>query len=495
MRSDQVFFWVNVSGIGGVAYGSFFVPALSIFLLCLALLFAWMSVFPNKKIGYGIIFLGVFIATAIFAYETRSDIQSSKIFFGKEVSGIARVGADPKEKSFFREVRLHFEHCDETICPVKDVLWQVPLEVPVAAGQKFQFSCRLEPPENFSPDFDYRMYLLKEGVGFLCHDAIYTIVERDTRGRVFELLYWPKHRFEEALERSISEPEAGLAKGLILGGSDYLSRETNAVFQRVGLSHIVAVSGYNITLVAQCFLTIGILFGLWRKHALWVAFFCICLFVLMIGMPASAVRAGVMAGIAFAAAHTGRLTQSLSVLVFAALAMLCVNPLLLRYDVGFELSFLAALGIIIGSVWWESFFSKTFPGKSVAEIFWLTCMVEIFVVPIILYQFHMFSPLVLLANTLVLPLIPYAMAFSFLTGALYLVIPGAQTIFAWIEYVILSGIMRMVETLGSFSFSYKEIGSLPVGIVFVWYLFVFFGIVIIERRRKKILYAKAFSLS
>ncbi len=497
MRIDQVFLMGSIVFIGGVGSGSFFVFETSVGLLLLAIGIAGYAVFPGKVFGGIGGLLILFFGGVWMADTARSEISAVEHRYGKELSGMVRVLSDPEEKVFFQKTIVRFEECGEASCPNRDILWQAPLGASFEAGQRIRFVCRLEQPENFSSDFDYRMFLWKDGIGFLCQNA--TVAEllpgNDGRGRLMGLLYRPKRFFEEALSKSIPEPEAGLAKGLLLGGSDYLPHELGESFRRAGLSHIVAVSGYNIALIAQCFLIIGILLGLWRKQALWAALLGIMLFIVMIGAPASAVRAGVMAGIAFAAVQTGRLSRSLPVLIFAAALMLFFNPLLLRYDIGFELSFLAACGIIVASTWQEEFFPETFFGRSLAEILWMTFVVELFVLPILLYQFQAFSPLMLLSNTLLLPLIPYAMALSFFVGMMFLIAPGSQMLFAWIDYFLLSVVTRTAERFGGWSFASIDIGWFGAPMVFLWYAGLFFVIVSIERRRKRKMYAEAFSLS
>src|SRR6185369_8439273 len=89
-------------------------------------------------------------------------------------------------------------------------------------------------------------------------------------------------------------------------------------------------------------------------------------------------------------------------LLLAASLMLFIHPLLLRYDLGFQLSFLATLSIILSVPFLDRFLQDDFIGKSLVEIIFMTCAVELFVLPIILFSFHTFSPLVFIGNFLVL---------------------------------------------------------------------------------------------
>lgn len=477
MQKDQVFFWSVLSFIIGVGYGSFFESSLgTILFLGLALWSMVFFVFPRQAI----FFLGVFFLFFVGgAYLVEQNVAQIKriTFSSEETRGVARVVNDPEEKSFFQKVVVRFETCEEGTCTEKDILWQAPRTLSLQAGDLIRFGCKLKQPENFTPEFDYRMFLAKEGIGYVCEKGkVEGVLEQDRKGKIWSSIYAPKHALERALSQSIAEPEAGLAKGLLLGGDDYLPDSLKDSFRQVGLSHMVAVSGYNITLIAQGLLFLGLLCGLWRRQALWAAFCGIILFVIMIGAPPSGIRAGVMAGVAFGALQSGRLARPVNALFLAGALMLFMNPLLLRFDLGFQLSFLATLGIILAAPYQERFLNKDFWGKSIVEIFFLTLAVELFVLPIILFSFHTFSPLVLVGNLLII-LVPYAMGFSFIAGLLFLTLPGLHVLPAWGAFFLLSGITHAVQWLGLWSGANIIVSSFGVKTLVLWYV-ILFGIVL-----------------
>ena len=179
-------------------------------------------------------------------------------------------------------------------------MWQASLTTHVKPGEKIQFHCDLILPENFSLDFDYRKYLAKEGVGYICEEEYsFQSLPWDFRGKVQEIFLFPKSIFENSLSRHLPDPEAGLAKGLLLGGDDYLSKTVQERFTTLGLTHIVAVSGYNIVIIVNALLAAALFVGFWRRGATIAAFIGIILFILLLGSHASAVRAGIMALAAF----------------------------------------------------------------------------------------------------------------------------------------------------------------------------------------------------
>lgn len=484
MRRDQILFWSFLSFMGGTAAASFFFltsgPAL--FLVGLALTVVFFVVFSPKTAGILLLFLSLFSFGSLW---TKQSLDSFEGLETGEVSAEARVIADPEEKSFYTETILKVERCEGERCPEKRILWQAPLTSVYGAGDRFSFRCSLEMPENFSPDFDYRMFLAKDGIGHICQRIeILTDLPRDAKGQTFRILYFPKHFFEGALSQTLPEPEAGLAKGLLLGGSGYLSENFEEAFRAVGLSHIVAVSGYNITLIIKCFLWLGLAFGLWRRQALYVSLAGITLFILMIGLPSSAIRAACMASLVFLAWEVGRITRPVPVLLFAASLMLLFNPLLLRYDIGFQLSFLATLAIVTVEPFEYRLFPKEFFGVGALKIFWITLVVHIFVLPVILYNFHVFSPLSVLMSVLVI-VVPWAMAFSFF-AALSFLVPFIHALPALPAYLSLWLVTWPVERVSALPFASVAVTQFSVWHLVLWYAVLLFVMIVLEKYRKQV---------
>lgn len=480
MRKDVVFLWSMLTVIAGVFWGSFFsVPMWADFFLFLAFVSSLFCVFPKKEIVVVGCLGAVWYMVALYTVSVRIDALAVPVF-GEKITGEARVFSDPEERDTFRQVVLSFEQCQGTECPKKRVLWQAPLIQTMEAGERMLFSCQLEQPKNFSPSFDYRMFLAKEGIGYICQHAEKS--ERlpdDMFGRIWATFYVPKHIFERALSKILSEPESGLAKGLLLGGDQYLPAALKADFTRIGLTHMIAVSGYNITLIVQGMLAIGLFLGMWRRQAVWIALVGIVFFIIMIGVPASAARAGAMALLVFGAFQMGRLTRPLPILLFAAAVMLLFHPLLLRYDLGFQLSFLATLGIIVAEPYQQYISPSSWLGKSFFEILFITFVVELFVLPIILFSFHTFSPLIFIGNFLVI-LVPFAMAGSFLTVFSFLLLPGVHILFSWFSFAILSLMTHSVEWLGSLTYASITITSFGMKSLVLWYALLFLMIVFLQ---------------
>ncbi len=487
MEKDRVFLCVILAGIGGVAVGSFVtLPLVPLFFLASAFALAFYIVFPGVRTLCLALSLATFLVGVTLAQGER--IRYETLSSPGPVTGTVRIVGNPEERDTYRRTLLRFVTCEAGTCPTERVLWQAPLGLALPPGARLQFSCDLTLPENFAPDFDYRMYLAKEGVGSTClRGGVAERLPTDTYEELLTLLYRPKQVFERALSLALVEPEAGLAKGLLLGGDHYLPEALKDAFTAVGLSHMIAVSGYNITIIAELLLFLGLWIGLWRHQAIWSVIIGIVFFIIMIGLPASAVRAGTMASIVFVALQLGRLAQPVNALLLAGAVMLSINPLLFRYDLGFQLSFLATLGILWIAPYQERLLTEKPVLRQVSEMLIITIVVEIFVLPIILFSFHVFSPLILIGNFLVW-LVPLAMALSFLSGILFLIIPGAHLIVSPVAYLVLTLMTRSVEWLGSLE-ALIQVEQFGVWHLVMWYVILAIVILIISKRYPRTTYA------
>lgn len=484
MRKDQILLAACLLYIGGVFVGSFFVVVWWMIFLCGAFL-AVLSLAFARQHTFLIVLFFVTFSFGTFSVTKSLDQFREGNMQGGMISGIARVVNDPEEKSFYRSVVLRMQSCESEYCPREKILWQAPLAAEAVFGSRVIFVCALKLPENFDAEFDYRMFLAKDNTGYICREAkSVKILPEDTLTILGRWLFMPKRALAKALEKSLPQPEAGLAEGLLVGGDNHLPENLKQAFIKAGLSHIVAVSGYNISLIAQGFVIFGIAIGLWRRQAVWFAAVGVIWFVILVGAQASSIRAGIMGLSAFAAFFVGRFSNSINMLLCAAALMLFFQPLLLRYDVGFQLSFLAALSIIVASPLMGRLLSRKFLGKTFVETAILTFAVELFVVPLIIYQFHIFSPFALIANAIVLPLLPYAMALSFAIGITFFIFPGLHLLPGALAYFFLRAITFSAELINYLPWSEVKIPiSMPM--IILWYLILFLFIVIMKRYLRK----------
>lgn len=351
----------------------------------------------------------------------------------------------------------------------KKVLWRAPRIVESVPGERIRLDCLLRRPENFDPNFDYARYLATQNIGYICEkEKSFEILSEGETWRTG--LFHSQVFLRERIRFFLTDPAAGLLEGLFVGGDDGLSKELSESFRRAGLSHIVAVSGYNMSLVAFAALLLALLSGLWRKTAMLFATIGILVFLLLIDTSSASIRAACMAWIVAFAFFVGRPANAWNGLFLAGLLMAMYNPLLVRYDVGFQLSFLATLALIAASPWFEELMRREGWYWKILVLFLSTVVIELFIFPVLAFHFGTITLLAPLANLLVLPLIPVVMALGFLMFSLGSLLPVIGTLLSFPVWMLLLFIIHVGEGFGSLSWSMFANLAPSASFIVAWYV-------------------------
>ncbi len=460
----------SIAFSGGITLGLFFnlIDVQVVLLLCIGLAIAFSLVF-RTDILLSVCWIGACVLMgALVASQTMKDFQ----VLGEEKSlqGFGMVRGEAIQGTFGNRVVVSLYDCGERKCPRKYVLLRTSQYEPLIDGVKVHIGpCDLKRPEQFDARFDYPMYLAKEGIGFVSTQCPLEFVSTPS-DRLRRGLHEVRVYITSIIAQRIPEPEAGLARGLILGGSDELPETLARDFRIVGLSHIVAVSGYNISVLAGGFFLLGIGFGWYRKRAVWLALLGTALFVLLVGAPASAIRAALVSVAGFGAFLVARPVSAIPILCLAAALMLAINPLLLRYDIGFQLSFLATFAILFSAPWRSRFQKRSWLGGYLLEAFLITLSVLLFVTPLTLIYFGTLSPYALLANMGALPLVPAAFFLSCLV-VLFGWIPGFGAFAGWCAYGILHFLVVIAEIIAHLPGADMTFTEIRWWVVVLWYGF------------------------
>ncbi len=214
--------------------------------------------------------------------------------------------------------------------------------------------------------------------------------------------------FVQHIAAILPEPQSSFIAGLLVGGKSLLPRDLKTALGRTGTSHIVALSGYNVTIIANY---ISLIF---RSPVFSIV--AILTFVLATGASSSVVRAGIMGSVFFLSERYGTFYKAKDALLFAVLLMVFVHPDIMAEDIGFQLSVLATMGLLYLTrviTPYLSFIPECFNLKKIAGE---TLAAEAATLPLVLFYFGFFSPLAPLVNLLILPLIPATMLFGFIAG-------------------------------------------------------------------------------
>jgi competence protein ComEC len=295
------------------------------------------------------------------------------------------------------------------------------------------------------------------------------VVETGKGNMVLEYLLVFKHAFMQNIEAVIPEPYVGLSEGLLLGVKQGLGNDLEDAFRKTGIIHIVVLSGYNIMLVVLFVMYLLALIVPMRFRLLFGAI-SIFLFACMVGLSPTVMRASAMALLLLLAQATERTYAVLRALVVTGTLMLVLNPYLLVYDVGFQFSFIATLGLILVSPYLASYVTFMPTWFKLREFLTATLATQIFITPLLLYQMGQFSVVAIIVNLLVLPMVPVAMLFTFITGVVGFVSTSLSVVCAYLAYLSLAYIIVIAQAFAKLPFASYVVPAFPFCVVVIVYL-------------------------
>lgn len=327
----------------------------------------------------------------------------------------------------------------------------------VKVGDVVSVWCKIKPIKDiYVEGFRYDRYLAKEKVYSICRGfGSPEIVgfEPSLRSALFSF----RDNFERIMQRNLVEPHASFLAGLLYGARSSLPADIQEQFRRTGTMHIIAVSGYNVTLVAEVILLILTATFLKRQHAFWFVILGIIIFVVLVGGDPAVVRAGIMGALVLVAKQVGRIQSTVTIFLIAASAMTLANPRVLLDDAGFQLSFFAAVGLVTLGPWIALRLKFISPFMNARSILSETLAAIIATMPISILHFNQFSIIAPVANLIVVPLVSITMIVGFV-GMVFVLIISAF-VDTWIgslimmpSYVLLEVMLTVIEWLSPLPF-------------------------------------------
>ncbi|TMB82410.1 MAG: DUF4131 domain-containing protein [Chloroflexi bacterium] len=326
-----------------------------------------------------------------------------------EVVVRATVLDDPRPQADQQQVVLENVEADGHPLCGRLLAW-VPRAVEVGTGDRVVFRARLEQPQDFD-GFAYRVFLARQGIGAIARTFDATVVNHQQLGLPGAAARL-RGALVDGLNTIVPEPEASLGAGILLGVRTSIDPAVSAAFATAGLTHVVAISGWNIAIVGAL---IARLLGGMRRRAGGrmlvepITALAIGGYVVLVGSSPSVIRAALMAGALMLGRLAGSRAHAASALMLAALAMVLVAPSVL-WDVGFQLSLLATAGLIAFGAPIERRL-QGWPGW-LREPVALTLAAQLATLPVILATFERVSLVAPLANVVVVPLVPLVMLAS-----------------------------------------------------------------------------------
>ncbi len=360
-------------------------------------------------------------------------------------------------------------------------------------GDRLSVGGKLETPPVFE-DFSYKDYLARFDIYSLLRRPRIEVLASNQGNPFWAAMFAFKASASRTINRILAEPYASLLNGILLGIETGIPKGLYEAFNLTGTSHVIVISGSNISLIAGLLL----LFGQRLVGKRWtppLAMVGIIIYTFLVGADAAVSRAAVMGLVWVLAIWVGRPGLALNSLFFSGFVLTLLNPLILG-DVGFQLSFMATLGLVLlvppleqtlfGLL--QRLLRREQVGLAMAllnELLVVTLAAQIITGPLIVYHFGRLSLVSLLTNLLILPAQPPIMllgGLATLVGMLWL--PLGQAL-GWLVWLPLAWTVTLVEWSARLPFASLDLGTLPLWLLILMYAAIGAGIWSANRPREK----------
>ncbi len=444
MTLSMFFFLSFISFVLGIFVFSLFslplILFLGVFILNLILGFVF---FEHKKILYFSIFAFFFL----FGF-LRHEIYKENIVINEEVLIISTITSEAKETE---------------------------------KAKTFKIGKILVITDKYS-DYQYGDKVKISGKMNDSYVFLFPKIEKIEEGKgVYKNILAIKDKFRASINKNFSPPLSSVLSAMTLGDRHKMSNELKEKLNISGTRHITAISGMHIALIG-IFLTVFLTgIGFSRNASFYLSILFLFFYIIMIGFPVSAIRAGIMGGVYMISKTMGKVNSSKRNIFLVAAIILLINPSLI-YDYGFNLSFLAVFGISYLSPVFEEKIKFLKKEKEIREILIITLSAYIFTFPYLLYNFNQVSLFSVFANLLIFPFIYLIMVFGFLFLIFNVSIPFISLIFFIPLWASLSIFLFIVDFFSKFP--YLKVESIHFIFPLVFYSLFLFYLYLFNRKKK-----------
>jgi competence protein ComEC len=360
-------------------------------------------------------------------------------------------------------------------------------------GDVLELEGELDAPPTFD-DFDYREYLSRRGIGSLLAYPRVQIIAHDQGSTFRATLIDVRAHLSGALSDALPEPEASLATGVLLGKRARLPDDLTADMNATGTSHLVAVSGQNVTLVAGLLMA-ALAWAVGRRPAAWLALGAVLGYSLLVGGEPSVVRAAIMGSLYVVATALGRQNSGPITLTLAGAIMTALDPQVV-HDVSFQLSFAATLGLMTLSPLlaaragvlvqrWPSAaeFPLTRPAIALAAV---TMSAIAFTLPVTAVNFQRVSLVAPVANLLAVPAFLAVALTAAVTAAIAALFPWAAQVLGWLAWPPAAYMVAVVRLAADVPLASTEVRGVGTAHAIVYYGALAVAVWLLARRRPEV---------
>lgn len=479
MLPHEIFLISSLYFFLGIALSSINIKPEGVGILVLIVVTTLLSLYlktKKKSLLYHSGLVVFLIVGSVYTTMRNAPLQKPTVPYGTKIVIEGIVASDPIREVNGQKTKIEIKNLTGNF----SIIASLPPYPELRYGDLMRGEGSIEEASHFWE----KGYFKKEGV--VGKTRLFSIEKEEETPSLKRNLFEIKKSMIRSQEKVLGEEEATLLSGITLGAQGGFSKKFKEAMKGSGTTHIVALSGYNITVIIGVIMaTLGKLIT--RKKALIIAFIIVMGFVVMTGAESSVVRAAVMALLAFTAEASGRISSMKSIIVLTGLMMALWNPNVLMFDLGFELSFLALMGVMYVKPFLENMFKIKKDKQSFLswrENALTTAGAQLAVMPLLVIRLGNISLVSLMANVCILETVPIVMGAGFLLNAVSLFSYQAALVIGWFASILLKFQIGIIGGFAAVNTYLGTTGNVCVGVLFLFWLL--YWLKIIKRTGQKI---------
>ena len=462
---------------------SHLIPLIWLILAGAAIFAAWLAwEDQNQRIAMVALIAFTIGGLRMSLVPSGSDVAQFNNMGGLTITGMVANEPDVRDDRIQIQVAAdRVSRAGQTYEAHGKVLVRAPRTADVRYGDRVAATGLLVSPGEFDT-FSYANFLARSGVYSVMREASVEVTSPGTGNRVFTTLFDIKLQAQQHIARSLPEPQAALLTGILLGNEGGMAPEVSEAFSRVGASHIIAISGFNMVILSGAVMGLLKRTPISERSALIIGIFVIAVYTIFVGANAAVVRAAVMSSLLVIASAFRRKTYVPASLAFIAIIMSLFNPTVL-WDVSFQLSFFATLGLALYvdpiATRFDHFLKRFFApslarnmSAFLSEPLIVTIAAQITTLPLIVLYFNRLSLVALPVNLLIIPAqAPLLILGLAATLIAFIFMPMAQLLY-WYTLLLLSWSISIVRLAATLPFADVEFHVDPRLIAFYYALLI-----------------------
>ncbi len=450
----------------------------------LVIAFIFILIFRKRGVRFYLtIILSIFLGILLLNSTKINYSDNTKIWYynneildfknNAKTTFIGRIIDEPDKRIDKQKIKVSVTQLLEPINKKVsgNTLATIALYPPYNYGDMVQINCILTKPSKIE-DFDYAKYLSKDNIYSLCYNANIKLIEKN-KGDIFKhYIYKIKNFLFKKVNSIWPEPISSFVNSSLFGFEKLLPSDIDENFRHTGLSHIVVVSGMHVAIIIVVFSNALYQIGINRKQSFLFLLLLLFSFAILSGLSASIIRASIMGILVVFSKNVERYIPNYLVLIYSLVIMAIINPLSMFYDIGFQLSFLATIGLIYLSPILKNYLKFIPEYFSLREIISTSLSAIFMTLPISLYNFHTLPIFALLSNIVILPFITFDMTLFVFTIGVSLINTSLAQYIGFTSYVLTKILFWIIHIISNIKISVLDINDFNIFHMLICYALI-----------------------